>query len=173
MYNDIDKTENCTCQPDVWVFDELPPDRQVAVAAHVRACSACQSVWRQAEALKATLRLMEPAMPGHSAALTHRVMQALPPPRARTGAWARVGFSTVRYAIHSAAIVLICWFAWEYPLPQTPVAMRPLPPQPVILNTHAFVTKYYERRRQTKRSPWYARYQHLKKAKPFDYAQLR
>lgn len=163
---------DCPWEEQVWLFDELPTQQQAAVRAHVQECQTCGMIWHQAEAMKKIIRVLDPPQPEHAAALTHRVMNALPAPRKRAESWRWPRFSAAQ-ALHATAVVLVLWFVLEHTGSTAPVAVHPHPANSVPLNTHAFVKKIYERKNKPQHSAWYARYQRLKKTSNGNYAELR
>ncbi len=147
-------------EEQIWLFQELETEQQAFVKQHILTCQACENIWRQAETLRQHLSGLESPQPVHAAALTHRVMNAIPVTRPHAP---RKIWESWKYALHLASVLLIFFFVKEH-LPENRSWTNRMPSRKeVALHTASFLKNYYERRQQSNRSSWYARYQYHKK----------
>lgn len=147
-------------EEQIWLFHELETEQQALVKQHILTCQACENIWRQTETLRQHLSGLESPQPVHAAALTHRVMSAIPAtqPNAPRKMW-----ESWKYALHLVSVLLIFFFVKEHLPEDRPWTNRMPSRKEVALHTASFFKSYYERRKHDRQTSLYARYQNHKK----------
>ena len=142
---------NCEqARENIILYTELTEQEQQETDQHIQTCAACAAAWEAHVLL--TTRIREAAaitpVPRHQAALTHRILAALP---AATPASRGLGYLLqqpwLRYTCAVLSLVLVVEFAVEQPAtPVDKLTVITHTTQSPVLNTAAFMQHVRERR---------------------------
>jgi hypothetical protein len=159
---------NCQeCEKNIWVFAELSLKEKSGVNSHIKTCPDCRRLYEEMQAVSQILKQATPIVPEpkNAAALTNRIMDALPP---QNQSWKNHLLDVLdnvwlQSLLRLASMILIVLFIWEN-LPDSNQLTKHFPRgKAVVLNSVAFIKKYDEIRNTPKKATYYQRYQKEKK----------
>ncbi len=155
---------NCQeCEENIWVYVELSSAEKAGLNSHMQTCPDCRRLYEEMQAVSQILKQATPIIPEpkNAAALTNRIMDALPP---QNQSWKNRLLDVLdnvwlQSSLRLASMMLIVLFIWEH-LPDSNQLTRHFPRgKTVVLNSVAFIKKYDEIRNTPKKVTYYQRYQ--------------
>lgn len=164
-----DKDMNCQeCEKSLWMYAELSLVERSHIDGHLQSCSDCRKMKEEIQTVNQILKQATPIIPEpkNAAALTNRIMDALPP---QNQSWKNHLLDVLdnlwlQTSFRLASMILIVLFIWES-LPDSNQLTKHFPRgKAVVLNSVAFIKKYDEIRNTPKKVTYYQRYQNLKKS---------
>ncbi len=162
-----DKNMNCQeCEKSIWMYSELSLVERSYIDGHLESCSDCRKLKEEIKTVSQILKQATPIIPEpkNAAALTNRIMEALPVKNPWKN-WVLDVWDNMwlQNSLRFASMVLIVFFVWESK-PDSNQMKRLFPTgETVILNSVAFIRKYEEIRNAPKGVTFYQRYQKVKK----------
>lgn len=135
---------NCRqCEELLMHFDALTPSETEQLTQHALTCTTCSQALAFIQAEQQGIHKIELPEPKHAAALTQKIMQALPPQKARFS-FGFLNLARAGFAVGSLA--LIFWLGSELLVEKTfykPAAVGP------VLNSSAYIIHPQQRETKT------------------------
>lgn len=125
----------------IWIYDVLSTADRSRLDEHVEHCQYCSARVQEWQRSHRLIQGAFPRMvPEHSAAFTHRVMDAITGPKEQRRLRWMTPFQVLRTAMGITALVLVISFAYEFLRQPEPFAHAPVPAtDAVVLNTSDFL----------------------------------
>jgi hypothetical protein len=125
-------------------FDKLTPSEKEELTRHTSTCAACAQALAFIQTEQEWVGKIEQAEPLHAAALTQKIMQALPPQRVGLS----FGFlNTARVGFAAGSLALFFWLGSELLIEKT--FYKPTSAGERLLNSSEYITHPRERKTKT------------------------
>jgi len=132
------------CEKLLMQYEPLTSTEKERLLMHTTSCRACAQALELIELEQHWVNKVEPASTAHAAALTHKIMQSLPPQKVSFSFGflnvARIGFAT-------GSLALFFWLGSELLIEKT--FRRPASAGGPVLNSSEYITHPLERKTKT------------------------